>query len=69
MKIEIDKCYNVDCRLGMRQMQTQGLKADWCIADPPYGIKADKQMSKRNVERYGKGLTARRNRRNYGFSF
>ena len=28
-------------------MQAQGLKADWCIADPPYGIKADKLISKK----------------------
>ena len=58
MRIEIDNCYNMDCRQGMMQMQAQGLKADWCVADPPYGIRADKQMCKRNGERYGKGLTA-----------
>lgn len=60
MKIEIDKCYNMDCRLGMQSMQKQRLKADWCIADPPYGIQTDKLMSKRNCERYGKSLADRR---------
>lgn len=38
MKIEIDNCYNIDCIDGMRLMQEQGLKADWCITDPPYGL-------------------------------
>ncbi len=58
MRIEIDKCYNMDCRQGLRLMQEQGLKADWCIADPPYGIKADKAMTKRSGKRYGQSLTA-----------
>lgn len=43
---EIDNCYNVDCLYGMRLMKEQGLKADWCITDPPYGIGIDKQNKK-----------------------
>ena len=38
MKIEPNNCYNIDCEIGMKLMQEQGLKADWCITDPPYGI-------------------------------
>ena len=38
MKIEANNCYNMDCAEGMRLMKEQGIKADWLIADPPYGI-------------------------------
>ena len=41
MNIEIDKVYNMDCLDGMRLMKEQGIKADWCITDPPYGIGED----------------------------
>ena len=40
MKLEINKIYNMDCLDGMRLMKEQGIKADWCITDPPYGIGA-----------------------------
>lgn len=36
--IEINNCYNCDCKQGMEEMLSQGLIADWCITDPPYGI-------------------------------
>lgn len=38
MLIEINNCYNCDCKQGMEEMLSQGLIADWCITDPPYGI-------------------------------
>jgi len=38
LKIELDKVYNIDCLELMREMVKQGIKADWCITDPPYGI-------------------------------
>lgn len=38
MELKINSCYNMDCMLGMRLMKEQGIKADWCISDPPYGI-------------------------------
>ena len=38
MKLEIDKVYNCDCIELMQAMIEQGIKADWCITDPPYGI-------------------------------
>ena len=41
MKLEINKIYNMDCIDGMRLMKEQGIKADWCITDPPYGIGED----------------------------
>lgn len=33
----------MDCLDGMRLMKEQGIKADWCITDPPYGIGIDGQ--------------------------
>ena len=42
MKLEINNCYNMDCADGMRLMKEQGIKADWCITDPPYGIEIEK---------------------------
>lgn len=38
MKIEINKVYNMDCIELMQEMKAQGIKADWLITDPPYGI-------------------------------
>lgn len=38
MNVEIDKVYNCDCFELMKAMKEQGIKADWCITDPPYGI-------------------------------
>ena len=38
MKIEPNNCYCMDCKIGMQLMKEQGIKADWCITDPPYGI-------------------------------
>lgn len=43
MTVEIDKVYNCDCLDLMQAMKEQGLKADWCITDPPYGIGIDHQ--------------------------
>lgn len=67
MRLEIDKCYNMDCRIGMWLMEEQGLKADWCIADPPYGIKADSLMAKKNMGRYGKSLASNKDYRKVGW--
>lgn len=39
--LELNKIYNMDCIDGMRLMKEQGIKADWCITDPPYGIGED----------------------------
>ena len=41
MKLELDKIYHIDCLEGMRLMKEQGITADWCITDPPYGIGED----------------------------
>lgn len=42
MIIVPNNCYNMACEVGMKLMQEQGLKADWCITDPPYGIGIEK---------------------------
>ena len=34
----VNECYNMDCADGMREMLEQGMRADWLITDPPYGI-------------------------------
>lgn len=41
MEIEINKVYNIDCLDLMREMERQGIVADWLITDPPYGIGID----------------------------
>lgn len=52
MKIEIDTVYNIDCLELMREMVRQGIKADWCITDPPYGIGEDgKKNHSRSTKR------------------
>lgn len=38
----VDECYNMDCADGMREMIEQGMRADWLITDPPYGIGIEK---------------------------
>lgn len=60
MIIEPNNCYNIDCEIGMKLMQEQGLKADWCITDPPYGIGYDKVASKKSGKRFGKSAASNR---------
>ena len=38
MDLKINEVYNIDCFEGMQAMKEQGITADWCITDPPYGI-------------------------------
>lgn len=56
MTIEIDTVYNIDCLELMREMIRQGIKADWCITDPPYGIGED---GKKNHSRGTKNAPAK----------
>lgn len=42
MELELNKVYNMDCLDLMREMIEQRIKADWLIADPPYGISIEK---------------------------
>ena len=37
-RIDIDACYNLDCRIGMEMMKARGLVADCIVTDPPYLI-------------------------------
>ena len=50
MEIQLNKVYNCDCRELMRSMLAAGIKVDWCITDPPYGIGED---GKKNHSRGG----------------
>ena len=45
--MEINKIFNMDCLDGMRLMKEQGIKADWIITDPPYGISVNNNMGRR----------------------
>ena len=40
--------YNCDCLELMKEMERQGIVADWLIADPPYGIGIDGQKQSIN---------------------
>lgn len=42
MEIKENSVYFCDCKELMKEMIKQGIKADWLITDPPYGIKVDK---------------------------
>lgn len=64
MNVEIDKVYNMDCLELMREMKLQGIKADWLIADPPYGIGYDKQAYANGDTKYGEAVTVQREYRN-----
>ena len=55
--IEINNCYNCDCKQGMEEMLLQGLIADWCITDPPYGIRiGEMSYSNSGGKRIGKAV-------------
>lgn len=65
MKIEINNCYCMDCKIGMNLMKGQGIKADWCITDVPYGIGIEKMsFTKSGAKVIGK--TRRRDYTNTG---
>ena len=67
MIIEPNNCYNMDCEVGMKLMQEQGLKADWCITDPPYGIGYDKQANNVGGTQNGNSLAPKREYANKGW--
>lgn len=47
MEIKPNMIYNMDCLQGMRLMKEQGIKVDWVITDPPYGICVNHNMGRR----------------------
>ena len=63
-KIEINNCYNIDCKIGMELMLKQGIKANWVITDPPYGIGADKKRAEASKHKHGQ---AKAQSRDYGY--
>ena len=60
MQIQTGKCYNLDCEIGMKAMQEQGLIADWCITDVPYGINITEKTEKVNGARHGNARARKR---------
>ena len=50
----------------MKLMQEQGIKADWCITDPPYGIGVGSMGYTQGVAMVGKALAQRRDYSNQG---
>ena len=60
VKVELNHCYNMDCIEGMRLMEQQGIKADWVITDPPYGISIG-VLSYTNGKKASRALANRRN--------
>ena len=61
MKIEINNCYNIDCKIGMQLMKEQEIKADWCITDVPYGISIEKMSFTKSGAIKTKNAKAKRN--------
>ena len=60
MIISPNNCYNMDCAEGMRLMKEQGMKADWCITDPPYGINIASMHYTKGAGQFGKSRSTRR---------
>ena len=59
MEIKENTIYNCDCLELMREMEKQGIVADWLITDPPYGIGADgvkQQKNNKNPKHNRKGF-------------
>lgn len=48
MEIKENTIYNCDCLELMQEMERQGIKADWVITDPPYGIGAVEHRTDKN---------------------
>ena len=60
MKIELNHCYNMDCVEGMRERVRGGVRADWVITDPPYGIGVGSLSYTNGVKMVGHALAERR---------
>lgn len=56
----ISECYNEDCAVGMKRLIEKGVKADWLITDPPYGIGVGSLSYTNGVAMVGKALAKRR---------
>jgi len=60
MEIKQNTVYNCDCLELMKEMQAQGIVADWVIADPPYGLSYASDVAKGNGTQYGKGAAPKK---------
>ncbi len=59
-KYELNNVYNEDCLEMMREMLKGGVKVDWLITDPPYGIGVGSMPYTNGVKMVGKALAKRR---------
>ena len=66
MEIKENTVYNCDCLELMREMEKQGIVADWLIAVPPYGIGVGSLPYTNGVQMVGKALAKRRDYSNTG---
>lgn len=60
MEIKENNIYNCDCLELMHEMEKQGIKADWVITDPPYGIGVGSLAYTNGVAMVGNALAKRR---------
>ena len=56
MEIKENEVFNCDCLELMKEMEKQGIVADWLIADPPYGISFASDVAKSNGTQYGNAM-------------
>lgn len=66
MEIKENTVYNCDCLEIMQEMANKGIKADWCITDPPYGIGVGSLPYTNGVAMAGKALAKRKDYSNTG---
>ena len=57
MKIEINNSYNIDCMVGLRQMQEQGLTANLLLTDIPYGVTSRQSNGLRGLDKAGADIS------------
>lgn len=60
MEIKENEIYNCDCLDLMKEMVEKGIKVDWCITDPPYGIGVGSMPYTNGVAMVGNALAKRR---------
>jgi len=52
MELQRNRIYNMDCRVGLKAMLSQDMKADCVITDPPYLTGYNSRRRKNNTDRF-----------------